>query len=102
MKNVTHHFQKTAQWTWDINTYECIKTLNGHADTVRSVVAINNHIISGSWDQTIKIWDINTYELIDTLYGHTSTIQSVFAINNIIISGSHDNSIKIWDIDTYA
>ena len=76
------------------------KTLNGHTDTVWSVFAINNLIISGSNDDSIKIWDVHSGELINTLNGHTEAVWSVFAINNLIISGSWDNSIKIWSIDT--
>ena len=76
------------------------KTLNGHTNTACSVFAINNLIISGSDDKSIKIWDINSHKCINTLNGHTSTVYSVFAINNLIISGSSDKSIKIHEYIT--
>ena len=76
------------------------KTLTGHTDWVYSVFAINNLIISGSLDNSIKIWDINSHVCINTLNGHTSTVESVFAINNLIISGSWDKSIKIHEYIT--
>ena len=36
--------------------YECVKTLKGHSDTVRSLAILGENIISGSNDDTIKIW----------------------------------------------
>jgi WD40 repeat protein len=76
------------------------KTLVGHTGTVIPVFAINNIIISGSYDNSVKIWDIKSGQCINTLNGHTGSVRSVFAINNFIISGSWDMSIKIWDISS--
>lgn len=76
------------------------KTLNGHTYSVLSVYAINNLIISGSSDSSIKIWDITSHNCINTLNGHTYPVSSVFAINNLIISGSKDKSIKIQEYIT--
>ena len=76
------------------------KTLTGHTNWVCSVFAINNLIISGSYDNSIKIWDIETGKCMNTLNGHTYSVSSVFAINNFIISGSCDNSIKIHEYIT--
>ena len=94
-----------------------VTTLEGHTHSVSSVVVSGNtnfpdnigkqYIISGSWDNTIKIWNLSTFELITTLEGHTSyvnsvTISSIFNATNkfgkqYIISGSDDGTIKIWE-----
>ncbi len=43
---------------WDLQSGECLKTLNGHSDYVLSVLIYkNNKLISGSEDKTLKIWD---------------------------------------------
>ena len=86
---------------WDINTGECLKTLEGHTDNVNSVFVKDNLIISSSNDKTIKIWDINTGDCINTLKGHTSAVYSaVSVLDNLIISSSEDKTIRIWDINT--
>jgi WD40 repeat protein len=90
-----------TQFTPKMSHIISTKTLYGHTSAVQSVCTINNIIISGSYDQTIKIWDINTYECIKTLDGHTDAVYSVFAINDIIISGSYDKTIKIHEYITY-
>jgi WD40 repeat protein len=85
---------------WDINSLECIKTLDLNNSVLSSMFVINNLIIGGLYDHTVKIWDINTYECIRTLH-HDNFVCSVCATSKIIISGSV-MEIKIWDIKTYA
>lgn len=57
-------------------------------------------IVSGSWDQTIKIWN-NQGKLLKTLYGHSGKVESVSfsSDSQIIASGSNDHTIKIWSRD---
>lgn len=49
---------------WDAVTGECKQTLEGHSNTVTSVVfsADGQQIASGSGDRTVKIWDAETGE----------------------------------------
>ncbi|MEI6380720.1 MAG: WD40 repeat domain-containing protein, partial [Cyanobacteriota bacterium ELA615] len=89
---------------WDINTGECLKTLEGHTHVIWSVAITpdGQSIVSGSYDNTIKIWDINTGACIKTLEGHKNSVSSVVITpdGQYIVSGSYDNTIKIWDINT--
>ena len=41
---------------WDIETGQCIMTLNGHADLVRTVQIEQNLAVSGSYDESVRIW----------------------------------------------
>ena len=57
-------------------------------------------IVSGSYDNTIKIWDNQSGECLNTLEGHSGYVSSV-AISpdgKTIVSGSGNGTIKIWDI----
>jgi len=43
---------------WDVTTGECIKTLTGHSDLVRSVTFSSKGLLeSGLDDSTVKIWN---------------------------------------------
>ena len=89
---------------WNANTGQCLKTLEGHSDVVRSVAYSpdGTKIISGSLDKTIKIWDANTGECLKTLEGHSGEVKSVAYSpdGTKIISSSSDYTIKIWDANT--
>jgi WD40 repeat protein len=85
---------------WDRESLKCTATLSGHTGSVSSVFAIDNIILSGSYDKTVKVWDRETFTCTATLSGHIDFVNTVFAIDNIIISGSWDYTIKIWDRTT--
>ena len=73
-------------------------TLSGHTHTIRYIaVTPDGKIISGSFDDTLKIWDIATGKLLHTLEGHTDFVYIVrITPDGKIISGSFDGTLKIW------
>jgi hypothetical protein len=76
----------------------------GHSGDVNSVaISVDGQtIVSGSWDNTVRLWDKETGKEIRRLKGHTSWITSV-AISpdgKTIVSGSMDNTVRLWDKET--
>jgi WD40 repeat protein len=77
---------------------------------VYSVAVNGDRIISGHFDNTVKIHNINTGELLGTLgtpnntnpkVGHTGRVQSVASYGNIIVSRSFvDRTVIIWDLNS--
>lgn len=61
---------------------------------------INNQIITGHDDGTIKVWDYKTEELLITFNGHNNRITSLcFNYDGTkLASGSYDTDIIIWDM----
>ena len=80
----------------------CSITLQGHSNWVYSVSisADGSTIVSGSYDNTIKIWSMKGGSLLRTLEGHSSYVMSVSISpdGSTIVSGSDDNTIRIWSM----
>jgi WD40 repeat protein len=59
-------------------------------------------LVSGSYDQTVKLWDVQTGGVIKTFSGHTDWVWyvSISVDCTKIISGSEDEIIHLWDIQT--
>ena len=89
---------------WDVHGEAIAGLLEGHTDSVRSVSFSpdGKHIVSGSYDSTVRIWDAALGQAIgEPLRGHTDSVRSVsFSPDGKrIVSGSVDDTIRIWDAE---
>ena len=74
--------------------------LNGHLGAIECVKVLNDMLISGGYDSTIKIWDLNAGRELLTVNGYLGSVTCLEILNGMLISGSTDNTIKIWDLNT--
>ncbi|KAF9342636.1 hypothetical protein BGX26_007144, partial [Mortierella sp. AD094] len=89
---------------WDIDTGECVHTLQGHRSWVRSIAYSpkGDRIASGGADSTVRLWDVDTGECVHTLQGHSYVVNSVVYSpkGDRIASGSNDWTVKLWNVET--
>ena len=74
---------------------------------MKSVMSVSfspdgKRIVSGSYDNTLKVWDAQTGQETLTLKGHSEAVTSVdFSPDGKrIVSGSGDKTLKVWDISS--
>ena len=81
-----------------------MRTFEEHSETIRAVAFSpdGKHVLSGSWDKTIKLWHVATGRLIRTFEGHSGSVYSVvFSPNGATVaSASDDGTIRLWDAAT--
>ncbi|PPQ89030.1 hypothetical protein CVT25_003940, partial [Psilocybe cyanescens] len=58
-----------------------------------------SHIVSGSWDNSVRVWDALTGHEKLVLNGHTNSVHSVAFSSDgrHIVSGSSDKSVRVWN-----
>ena len=72
----------------------------GVSYSVDTVVTNGEYIISGAYDNRVKIWNSDG-ELEITLQEHQRGVKALALEGNTIISGSLDSTIKIWESRFY-
>ena len=83
------------------NKFSCVKTLMGHTNKIVSLIEIESgKLVSGSYDNTIRIWDINDKIGNEQVINESERILSLLEFEkNKILSGTGDNSINLWDLE---
>jgi WD40 repeat protein len=85
---------------WDVETGTLLRTLHGHAKSVRSVAFARDSslLASASEDKTIRLWDSQTGKSTHIL----TTSDEVHAIafspdGSRLASGTRDAKVQLWD-----
>ncbi|KAL9614782.1 MAG: hypothetical protein Q9167_000773 [Letrouitia subvulpina] len=98
---------------WSLSDYSCIRTLEGHTNSVLKVLWLPPpvpsdstatrskypvQIASAGGDGLIKIWDANTGETACTLDNHSDRIWAltVNPENRMLVSGGGDSIVTFW------
>ncbi len=84
---------------------EFVRTLKGHTNRVNSVhfSSDGKYIISGSWDETLKLWKIESAEEIRTFKAYDKGINAIAYSSDgefIINSDTSDNNFRLSRIST--
>ena len=81
--------------------FEPITKFTGHTAPVTQILVIDkHHLLSSSWDKTIRLWDANNGECLRVFRGHADWVHSIcMSSDGHFLSGSDDRSIKMWHIN---
>jgi WD40 repeat protein len=85
---------------------EPIRTFTGHTEGIcKGCLAFSldgQFILSGSYDDTLKLWSVSTGDEIRTFTGHSYWVSSVaFSPDGqFALSGSYDKTLKLWSVST--
>ena len=58
---------------------------------------IDDRVVSGSRDATLRVWDVETGECLHILIGHVAAVRCVQYDGVKVVSGGYDYMVKIWD-----
>ena len=89
-----------------IPEWHCLYTFTDHTDAVSSLSLSRDGrwLVSGSWDQTLRLWDLSTGTLKSKVTAHSQGLLAVLFIQSEgkgyeIATGSFDQTIKLWVVE---
>ncbi|KAF9106340.1 hypothetical protein BGX29_009757 [Mortierella sp. GBA35] len=84
---------------WRKRNYK-VKQFRGHTDGVMCLQFDDSFLITGSYDNSVKVWNIETGECLRTLTGHALCVRALHFDEAKLITGSMDRTLKIWNYHT--
>ncbi|KAJ9568168.1 hypothetical protein OSB04_004134 [Centaurea solstitialis] len=89
-------------YVWDANSGRVRHTLTGHVDKVCAVDVSrgsSRHVVSSSYDRTIKLWDLNKGYCVNTIIFPSNCNALSFSVDGeTVFSGHVDGHLRLWDV----
>ncbi|KAK4336762.1 hypothetical protein RND71_044064 [Anisodus tanguticus] len=90
---------------WKVLTGQCLRKFDAaHSKGVTNVHFSNDfsHVLSSSFDFSIRIHGLKSGKLLKEFRGHTSFVNEVIYTNDghFVVSASSDGSVRIWSLKT--
>jgi F-box and WD-40 domain protein CDC4 len=79
-----------------------LASLRGHTQSVRAVAGHGNIVVSGSYDNDVRVWDLTDFSCKLNLEGHNQKVYCVAldTERNRCASGSLDATVRVWNMET--
>ena len=89
---------------WNIVGDEVLFRMKGHTRSINAVRVTpdGKSVVTGSWDQTVRIWDMRSQECLHVFEGHEDVVNDVQVTpdGKRAVSCSNDRTIRVWDLDS--
>ena len=89
---------------WAVHADKSVKTYIGHDEGIVSIDITRDglHMVSGSYDESIKIWEIATGNTVFTFdAGAPVNSVSVSPDRTMLAAALQNDEIKVWSLDPY-
>jgi WD40 repeat protein len=84
---------------WDANTGTLLRTIQSRGVSSVALLPDGRQLLSGGYDNTLKLWDTATGSLLHTFEGHSDGVirVAVSPDGRQLLSGSMDGTLRLWD-----
>lgn len=96
-------------YIWSFESGHLLDILSGHESVISSIDIHGNHIVSGSWDRTIKVWTVVdsqaetvevSHEALDVKFSPAGDVIAVLTSDGVITFFEAKEMLNLGTIDT--
>jgi WD40 repeat protein len=87
---------------WNADSYERVAVLEGHRHRVSCVAIDARHVVTGSWDYTMRVYDATTFQCTRVLATvHSGCVRAVSLVgDDCVLSGGDDKTVQLTALST--
>jgi factor associated with neutral sphingomyelinase activation len=91
-------------YTYSVDFGRIVDTLPAHEDAVSAIDLSDQHLVTGSWDSTVKVWQrrptgLHKVPLVEFFDNETEVKAiAITADGNLVVSGSTDGVLHAFDL----
>ncbi|CAK4020576.1 E3 ubiquitin ligase complex SCF subunit sconB [Lecanosticta acicola] len=95
---ITGSYDTTVK-VWDINTGECVRTMNGHTMGIRCLqFDSSGQLMTGGLNGEMYLWNWKTGQRLRSFPQHGDGILSLHYTTRYVASGSRDSTVRVFDM----
>jgi WD40 repeat protein len=85
---------------WEVETGTLVRQFVGHEKGLACVKVLDNKVIAGSNDMTVRVWDADTGQCLCVCRQHDDLVRAIGfdPQRNLILSGGYDGKIKLFNV----
>ncbi|CAH1793128.1 unnamed protein product [Owenia fusiformis] len=84
---------------WDIESRLCLHDIQvPNNDAINAVKIIEDTVVAGCSDGSIKVYNAYTASLVATLWSHIGSVDHIAFDGRTVTSCSADKTLKVWDL----
>ena len=81
--------------------FNCSGTFVTAEEQVWCLHYVNNYLVSGGSNGSMKFWDLNARRCVKSIEAHQGIVYSLGTVGGLLYSGGQDCMIRSWRIDTF-
>lgn len=82
---------------WDVDSETCVATLEGHTESVYSLVRRGPILASASGDSTVRLWSLRSHQCLQVIAKHRSPSWCVLFSGSQLLSSCRGGQLITWE-----
>ncbi|CAG8527453.1 3729_t:CDS:2, partial [Scutellospora calospora] len=95
-----YHGLHYREHNWVLGNVQSVKFLKGHTANVTAMKLKKTTLVTGSYDETVRIWDMRNGRCVKTLQGKAVSCVDFVLELRMVAAGFNEQGVHVWHMDS--